>query len=124
MSIYRLVIIVRWCVFLMIRRPPRHKRTDTLIPYTPLSRSQAQRRELGLAQRAGQAASDLAAELGDAFVHQGLVDLVVFIHGAASFLLRRRVWLRSSDRRRGCARGTAPDVAGRPRYRPGSDTAR
>src|SRR3546814_13018052 len=29
-----------WCCFLMIRRPPRSTRTDTLFPYTTLCRSQ------------------------------------------------------------------------------------
>src|SRR3546814_20538603 len=29
------------CFFLMIRRPPRSTRTDTLVPYTTLFRSQA-----------------------------------------------------------------------------------
>src|SRR3546814_16740572 len=28
-----------WCFFLMIRRPPRSTRTDTLFPYTTLFRS-------------------------------------------------------------------------------------
>src|SRR3546814_10912869 len=32
-------IIVVWVVFLMIRRPPRSTRTDTLFPYTTLFRS-------------------------------------------------------------------------------------
>src|SRR3546814_3027952 len=31
--------MVVYCFFLMIRRPPRSKRTDTLFPYTPLFRS-------------------------------------------------------------------------------------
>src|SRR3546814_16653506 len=45
MSIYRLVYVyvVYVCVFffLMIRRPPRSTRTDTLFPYTTLFRSVA-----------------------------------------------------------------------------------
>src|SRR3546814_10687446 len=32
------------CFFLMIRRPPRSTRTDTLFPYTTLFRSQVRRR--------------------------------------------------------------------------------
>src|SRR3546814_18253122 len=36
---------VYMCFFLMIRRPPRSTRTDTLLPYTTLFRSMAQRRE-------------------------------------------------------------------------------
>src|SRR3546814_12177622 len=30
-----------WCFFLMLRRPPRSTRTDTLFPYTTLFRSVA-----------------------------------------------------------------------------------
>src|SRR3546814_21053034 len=36
--------------FLMIRRPPRSTRTDTLFPYTTLFRSEHQQREVGLGQ--------------------------------------------------------------------------
>src|SRR3546814_13976675 len=39
--------MIYWCLyvffFLMIRRPPRSTRTDTLFPYTTLFRSQGQR---------------------------------------------------------------------------------
>src|SRR3546814_2445846 len=45
--------------FLMLRRPPRSKRTDTLFPYTTLFRSSGQDRELGPA-RFGRASSHLA----------------------------------------------------------------
>src|SRR3546814_11168279 len=31
---------LHWCLFLMLRRPPRATRTDTLFPYTTLFRSQ------------------------------------------------------------------------------------
>src|SRR3546814_17525205 len=34
-------MLFRLCVFLMIRRPPRSTRTDTLFPYTTLFRSAA-----------------------------------------------------------------------------------
>src|SRR3546814_6876607 len=37
-----------FCFFLMIRRPPRSTRTDTLFPYTTLFRSAADRRFLQL----------------------------------------------------------------------------
>src|SRR3546814_15423317 len=44
--------------FLMIRRPPRSTRTDTLFPYTPLFRSFTRRRLLkGSAQAAAVAAA-------------------------------------------------------------------
>src|SRR3546814_11292162 len=44
------VVILRWCYFalvffLMIRRPPRSTRTDTLFPYTTLFRSPSTGRE-------------------------------------------------------------------------------
>src|SRR3546814_4622843 len=34
-------LLGEWCFFLMIRRPPRSTRTDTLFPYTTLFRSAA-----------------------------------------------------------------------------------
>src|SRR3546814_9143803 len=37
-SIYSLTVLI-WFFFLMIRRPPRSTRTDTLFPYTTLFRS-------------------------------------------------------------------------------------
>src|SRR3546814_11019172 len=37
--------------FLMIRRPPRSPRTDTLFPYTTLFRSLGQRHQFAVAQR-------------------------------------------------------------------------
>src|SRR3546814_12215309 len=44
------------CVFfLMIRRPPRSTRTDTLFPYTTLFRSAEGQRHGGIAQGAAQA---------------------------------------------------------------------
>src|SRR3546814_13544466 len=36
-----LLLVVYLVFFLLIRRPPRSTRTDTLFPYTPLFRSQA-----------------------------------------------------------------------------------
>src|SRR3546814_11105618 len=46
-------------VFLMIRRPPRSTRTDTLFPYTTLFRSVVeQRREYGIAINARHAGPD------------------------------------------------------------------
>src|SRR3546814_16721104 len=40
MSIRTVLVLVIWCsYFLMIRRPPRSTRTDTLFPYTTLFRS-------------------------------------------------------------------------------------
>src|SRR3546814_16116643 len=53
--------IVFWCmpfVVLMIRRPPRSTRTDTLFPYTTLFRSQVERRPGLLEQRPEQDRSE------------------------------------------------------------------
>src|SRR3546814_8011811 len=55
---------VRFFVFLMIRRPPRSTRTDTLFPYTTLFRSRAQRARVSaeaaaLSQRYGPGHPDL-----------------------------------------------------------------
>src|SRR3546814_1019332 len=53
-------IVYRWCSFLffslMIRRPPRSTRTDTLFPYTTLFRS--------LIDRRGRHGGNLAAAIG------------------------------------------------------------
>src|SRR3546814_12337795 len=38
------LLFLRWFFFLMIRRPPRSTRTDTLFPYTTLFRSADLRR--------------------------------------------------------------------------------
>src|SRR3546814_17389862 len=48
-------VLARLCFFLMIRRPPRSTRTDTLFPYTTLFRSH---------QRAGQHVAVAVQELG------------------------------------------------------------
>src|SRR3546814_18809839 len=40
-SIYSIYILFMFVFFLMIRRPPRSTRTDTLFPYTTLFRSPA-----------------------------------------------------------------------------------
>src|SRR3546814_9925723 len=51
-------------LFLMIRRPPRSTRTDTLFPYTTLFRSADDRHAVGF-QRARQLERRLAAVLHD-----------------------------------------------------------
>src|SRR3546814_13894537 len=43
LSILCIVVFVFICFFLMIRRPPRSTRTDTLFPYTTLFRSDGPR---------------------------------------------------------------------------------
>src|SRR3546814_11147980 len=50
MSVYYIMLLFSMCslifFFLMIRRPPRSTRTDTLFPYTTLFRSPANRRRI------------------------------------------------------------------------------
>src|SRR3546814_14575501 len=47
-----MIIRVLCCLFfLMIRRPPRSTRTDTLFPYTTLFRSLARNYQFGIANR-------------------------------------------------------------------------
>src|SRR3546814_14296339 len=58
-----------WFVFLMIRRPPRSTRTDTLFPYTTLFRSQ-----LGHGGRKPQAAQPAHQPHGDRHADQGAQD--------------------------------------------------
>src|SRR3546814_8211793 len=53
------ILLLYVCVFLMIRRPPRSTRTDTLFPYTTLFRSQCAERRL----RRSEAVQEL--EIGD-----------------------------------------------------------
>src|SRR3546814_12502074 len=56
---YYIVVYFSICycvfVFLMIRRPPRSTRTDTLFPYTTLFRSRRQDRQKGRFSRTGPA---------------------------------------------------------------------
>src|SRR3546814_18501088 len=52
-TIYRICIVSSSIFFLMIRRPPRSTRTDTLFPYTTLFRSRIAGL-VGLDQRLGQ----------------------------------------------------------------------
>src|SRR3546814_2602743 len=47
MSIYMHIVFYRFIFFLMIRRPPRSTRTDTLFPYTTLFRSRHGRIDAG-----------------------------------------------------------------------------
>src|SRR3546814_18199572 len=48
-----LCVFLRFCLFLMIRRPPRSTRTDTLFPYTTLFRSAVLDEVAALAGSAG-----------------------------------------------------------------------
>src|SRR3546814_5871372 len=48
---YRYLVCVVCFFFLMIRRPPRSTRTDTLFPYTTLFRSKRWARPLGTSER-------------------------------------------------------------------------
>src|SRR3546814_7545264 len=48
-SLCMLLVLMVWLFFLMIRRPPRSTRTDTLFPYTTLFRSNAEKEFPGTA---------------------------------------------------------------------------
>src|SRR3546814_14990457 len=65
-------VVVRFCFFLMIRRPPRSTRTDTLFPYTTLFRS----------------GYGFPAAMGVQIAHPDA--LVIDIAGEASFLMNIR----------------------------------
>src|SRR3546814_14805534 len=72
---------VRYCfiIFLMIRRPPRSTRTDTLFPYTTLFRSSPgnEQREFWGSAAAGTRGSRNHAGVSDSVVDrliEGLVD--------------------------------------------------
>src|SRR3546814_19903703 len=64
-------------VFLMIRRPPRSTRTDTLFPYTTLFRSLGQRqkdrrhgRRIQDGQQGGQGKQEAASKIDDQIVER------------------------------------------------------
>src|SRR3546814_4364913 len=67
-SLLLLVVTCYLVFFLMIRRPPRSTRTDTLFPYTTLFRSLARHRHQPAGQRFGQ--RHLAVPRGPAFEHE------------------------------------------------------
>src|SRR3546814_1764724 len=52
------------CFFLMLRRPPRSTRTDTLVPYTTLFRSGDRGGQLVLGRGAAEAKADARSRLG------------------------------------------------------------
>src|SRR3546814_16881645 len=63
-DLYRLYLCVVFFFFLMIRRPPRSTRTDTLFPYTTLFRSPDRRRYRRLPRRDERPARPRRAALG------------------------------------------------------------
>src|SRR5262249_5806136 len=65
---------------------------------------QAQQLELVLGQLAGETPPHLVAELGDALLEKGPVELVVDVHGGLAWASRRPRAARWSGRQRGCAR--------------------
>src|SRR3546814_11857035 len=67
--------------FLMIRRPPRSTRTDTLFPYTTLFRSQNPGSIIDVSAQHNQAGRLTAIALADS---AGVVDLQGQIHGGTS----------------------------------------
>src|SRR3546814_13495404 len=83
--------------FLMIRRPPRSTRTDTLFPYTTLFRSQHERPEQQ--QRGAQAAARRAIRLGgtafvadDEFIADDIVPLDLrIIRAGTGGLVERKI---------------------------------
>src|SRR3546814_20043072 len=56
-------MFILYCFFLMIRRPPRSTRTDTLFPYTTLVRSSAKREHGGRELRLPQLVQEIALVL-------------------------------------------------------------
>src|SRR3546814_21050352 len=70
---YSFLVELVMCFFLMIRRPPRSTRTDTLFPYTTRfrSRSKACSDIAGLSDQHGQRRLDGALERGQPLRGQG-----------------------------------------------------
>src|SRR3546814_19958826 len=72
-----------YCFFLMIRRPPRSTRTDTLFPYTTLFRSRVQRSHRLLVDHGDLVAAELAQLLGAELRHiAALVEDLAAADGA------------------------------------------
>src|SRR3546814_1529930 len=101
---------IRIFFFLMIRRPPRSTRTDTLFPYTTLFRSQYAERDLGPAPGALHRRQRRFVERergGDPIFGGG--DIIIFAldpHPAATEPLRHRAG------GAGAEKGIEHDVAG------------
>src|SRR3546814_6669468 len=68
---HHVIMICFECVFLMIRRPPRSTRTDTLFPYTTLFRSR------------DRATMRHACQRGDGGLHELVRRLIVHVHDQA-----------------------------------------
>src|SRR3546814_18842405 len=85
------------CFFLMIRRPPRSTRTDTLFPYTTLFRSHtALNRSMPLMAAA---ADDLLARL-DAADRSKPVDIDPMMTHVAADIIFRTLFSEALDERR------------------------
>src|SRR3546814_14159787 len=70
------------CFFLMIRRPPRATRTDTLFPYTTLFRSQVAELDFGPTFQMGHPkAFELASRIGA--MAPGDLDTVFFANSGS-----------------------------------------
>src|SRR3546814_20590970 len=102
-----------FCLFLIIRRPPRSTRTDTLFPYTTLFRSiafsssfrRAVRGDLRAGVAGGARESALAVRHGEPGWHQD---------SRQRFTAQRAlVWARAEDRSAAQGRGAGAAGAGR-----------
>src|SRR3546814_18801131 len=88
--LFRVICFIFFCFlfFLMIRRPPRSTRTDTLFPYTTLFRSNGQGEVMSLfAVRADMDAPvnpDAVSEGGDSIAYWQEGDLAYALTGDAS----------------------------------------
>src|SRR3546814_17388846 len=96
--------------FLLIRRPPRSTRTDTLFPYTTLFRSAAGRRR-------GGAAAGLCRSVGARSARTVRLPPPGALHGADAQGARARPGIAAADARRGggalSARGGGGAAQGR-----------
>src|SRR3546814_11643088 len=101
---YFLMYIRAWYVlyctlffFLMIRRPPRSTRTDTLFPYTTLFRSRGGDADL---QRRGRGAARRRQRAGRSEEHTSELQSLMRISYAV-FCLKKKKPLRSTDNQTG-----------------------
>src|SRR3546814_11860822 len=105
-STYRRIVFIFVIFFLMIRRPPRSTRTDTLFPYTTLFRSEGRGDPARLDHPSGARLQHRGAELGQGAHRRRRCQRIA----SAQAVLRRRAQCRgmrfdigsASWRERGC----------------------
>src|SRR3546814_4012437 len=90
------VDVCRWCFFLMIRRPPRSTRTDTLFPYTTLFRSLRAAGGVGVASTLVLSMVDHEARRSEE--HTSELQSLMRISYAVFCLKKKKIHMNTNDR--------------------------